>query len=25
LTRNFLKQQLEAFAKFITQHGGKTS
>ena len=24
-TRTFMKQQLEAFAKFITQHGGKTS
>ena len=24
-TRTFLRQQLEAFAKFITQHGGKTS
>jgi chromate reductase len=24
-TRTILKQQLEAFAKFITQHGGKTS
>ena len=24
-TRNFLKQQLEAFAKFITRHGGKIS